>query len=488
MFPNAAMASLVARARKADAMAPPPSAPDTPRLAVALDAVDIDSLPDGDADALLARLLARRARQQDARRALRAALAVPFLDRCRQEASVALDRLSADLRLVSEDLDRVRAFHISDDPPPHPVSSRTTDLRRRALLVSKYHENVKGLYFEYRRARTDGALDSVLDTLVDATSVSSVSRRATIHHVDIMRSNHKLISSIEFNAQASIFATAGVTRRIKVFDFATVVEASAQSANSLPHCPMLEIPVTFKLSCLSWSHERASVLAASTYKGDILVHDTETNIQLANLHEHDKRAWFVDFSRLKPSLLLSGSDDQTVKLWDVRTDSSSMTLRTDANVCCVKFNPEEANEFAFASADHNVYSYDMRHPNTPLCVFEGHWRAVSHVVFLNRSELVSASTDSSCKLWNVEKQQPGLSYAGHTNERNFIGLCASKQFFACGSEDNAVYVYHKGFAGPVLRYGFGSAGGFVSTVTWKPESPWLVAATDSGNVEILELQ
>ena len=33
--------------------------------------------------------------------------------------------------------------------------------------------------------------------------------------------------------------------------------------------------------------------------------------------EHNKRAWSVDFSQVDPTKLASGSDDCTVKLWNI---------------------------------------------------------------------------------------------------------------------------------------------------------------------------
>lgn len=511
VFPNTTLAALVEPTRRAaSASAPVASSPidGSTRLEQLHDGnhtagadhlsavsfkkgvdVDVDALSDSDADVLLTRLLARRNAKTDAQRALRTALALPFLERCCQDAATLRHRLSGDLQLMSDDLRKLRTEYDIRDPSRNMIPSIEADLKRRALVISKYHDNIKAMYLKCRRNRDHNALDAVMDTLVDATSVSSLSRRATIHHIDILRVNPNLVTSVQFNASASLFATAGVTRRIKVYDFASIIDDNADDGPpSQHHCPILNFQATSKLASLSWSFESAALLAAATYKGDIIMHDTEKNTQVLSLREHERRTLFIDFSHLKPNLLLSGSDDRTVKLWDVRAASSSMTLQTSANVCCVRFNPAESNEFAFGSANHNVYSYDLRHPAAPLCVFEGHYRAVSHIVFLNRSQLVSASTDSSCKIWDVVKQEPGLSYTGHANERNFVGLCASNEFFACGSEDNGVYVYHKGFSGPVVRCGFGSGGGFVSTVAWKPNSPWLVAATNNGNLEVLELQ
>lgn len=449
------------------------------------DVVDIEALDEQQVEELLQRLLKRKLGEDRTREILGCTLMVAFLERCLREKKADLKRVDEELKFVEEDLRALKGRLGEQD------EGNGMQLKGRGNLVERFSDNVEKEYFERRRVKGEEGVREVVNMLVDATAFSAIRRRGGVQHVDILRTNNSLISSIEFNAPANLFATAGVTKRIKVFEFEGMLQTWNKDAGRIEqhHYPILEIPTVSKLSCLSWSHQRHSVLAASTYKGDILIHDTETNTLLDTLREHSRRIWYVDFSAVKPNLLLSGSDDHTVKLWDAdrHQSCSVMTLKTSANVCCVKFNPLDAHQLAFGSADHNVYSYDLRQPSHPLCVFEGHWRAVSHVLFLNRSELISASTDSSCKLWNVQKQQPGLSYAGHTNDKNFVGLTGCKDFFACGSEDNAVYIYHKGFAGPIVRYEVGSSAAFVSTVAWKPKSNLLVAANNAGEVEILEL-
>jgi E3 ubiquitin-protein ligase RFWD2 len=42
--------------------------------------------------------------------------------------------------------------------------------------------------------------------------------------------------------------------------------------------------------------------------------------------EHEKRAWSVDFSKTKPKMLASGSDDSKVKIWDVDCRHSVATI------------------------------------------------------------------------------------------------------------------------------------------------------------------
>lgn len=70
--------------------------------------------------------------------------------------------------------------------------------------------------------------------------------------------------------------------------------------------------------------------------------------------------------------------------------------------------------------------------------YAGHKKAVSYVVYMNNAELVSASTDSSLRLWSIGDGKAVRKYAGHVNEKNFVGLSADGDFVACGSETSQV--------------------------------------------------
>jgi WD40 repeat protein len=364
-------------------------------------------------------------------------------------------------------------------------------IRIRNAMAERFHPDLEASYLGSRASRGQKSLETLTNTLVQATRLSSARKCTSVAHVDIMNGGqNNLISSVEINTTGRLLAAAGVTKRIKIFDLDTLLSAREVGADEDAniHFPLIEIPTVFKLSCMSWNRDRAPILAAADFSGAVAVYDTEVNTRLHSYTEHAARAWSVDFSTEQPNLMVSGSDDKYIKLWDVgRMSQSALSLASTANVCSVKFNPYTCHELACGSADHKVYSYDIRHPRTPLCVFEGHWRAVSYVLFLNRSELISASTDSSCKLWNVREQEPGLSYGGHVNERHFVGLSSDGDFFACGSEDNAVYVYHKGLSGPVVRHGLDSFGSFASSICWKQNSNSLVAANNIGTLEVVEL-
>ena len=82
---------------------------------------------------------------------------------------------------------------------------------------------------------------------------------------------------------------------------------------------------------------------------------------------------------------------------------------------------------AFGSADYSTYCYDLRNLRSPWCVLAGHRKAVSNVKFLDSETLVSASTDNTLKIWDLNKTSPlgvapsasacSLTLSGHTNEK-----------------------------------------------------------------------
>ncbi|XP_039060317.1 E3 ubiquitin-protein ligase COP1-like [Hibiscus syriacus] len=365
-------------------------------------------------------------------------------------------------------------------------------LQKRRQLANQPHikqESDKNVI--HREGYNAGLADfqSVLSTF---TQYSRLRVIAEVRLGDLFHSAN-IVSSIEFDRDDELFATAGVSRRIKVFDLSMVLNEPADV-----HCPVEEMSTRSKLSCLSWNKHWKNHIASSDYEGIVTVWDVKTRQSLMEYEEHEKRAWSVDFSRTDPSMLVSGSDDCKVKVWCTKQEASVLNIDMKANICCVKYNPGSSNYIAVGSADHHIHYYDLRNISSPLHVFSGHKKAVSYVKFLSDNELASASTDSTLRLWDVKESLPLRTFKGHTNEKNFVGLTVNSEYIACGSETNEVYVYHKEISKPVTWHRFGSqemedadedGGGshFISAVCWKSDSPTMLTANSQGTIKVLVL-
>ncbi|CAI9086861.1 OLC1v1020781C2 [Oldenlandia corymbosa var. corymbosa] len=342
----------------------------------------------------------------------------------------------------------------------------------------------------HRREGFSAGLEDFQSVLSTFTRYSRLRVVAELRHGDLFHSAN-IVSSIEFDRDDELFATAGVSRRIKVFEFSSVVNEPAD----IP-CPVAEMSTRSKLSCLSWNKYTKNHIASSDYEGIVTVWDVTTHQSVMEYEEHEKRAWSVDFSRTEPSMLVSGSDDCKVKIWCTKQEASVLNIDMKANICSVKYNPGSSVNIAVGSADHHIHYYDLRNTSQPVHIFSGHRKAVSYVKFLSSTELASASTDSTLRLWDVKENVPVRTFRGHTNEKNFVGLTVNSEYIACGSETNEVFVYHKAIPKPAACHKFGRDGEegdedagsyFISAVCWKSDSPTMLTANSQGTIKVLVL-
>ncbi|XP_009377267.2 protein SUPPRESSOR OF PHYA-105 1 [Pyrus x bretschneideri] len=344
-------------------------------------------------------------------------------------------------------------------------------------------------------------LGAFFDGLAKFSRFSKFEVCGTSRNRDLLNSSN-VICCLSFDRDEEYIATAGVSKKIKIFDFDSLVD------NSLDiHYPVVEMPHKSKLSCVCWNNYFKNYLASSDYDGVVQMWDATTGQGFSQYVEHQRRAWCVEFSQADPKKFASGSDDCTVKLWSTNDKKSTDTIQNAANVCCVQFSACSSNLVVFGSADYKIYGYDLRNTRIPWCTLPGHGKAVSYVKFVDAETLVSASTDNTLKLWDLNQSTStglspnacSLTFSGHTNEKNFVGLSVSDGYIACGSETNEVYSYYRSLPMPITSHKFGSidpvsgrevgdySGQFVSSVCWRRKSNILVAANSSGTLKLLQM-
>ncbi|PIA49101.1 hypothetical protein AQUCO_01300152v1 [Aquilegia coerulea] len=326
----------------------------------------------------------------------------------------------------------------SQIPVPDPVGTGRSD---KELL--NIRESCSQVVNESEGNRPSDHLGVFFDGLCKYARYNKFELRGTLKNRDLLNSAN-VICSLSFDRDEEYFAAAGVSKKIKIFELSGLLNDSIDI-----HYPVVEMTNKSKLSCVCWNNYIRNYLAATDYDGVVQLWDASTGQGFSQYTEHEKRAWSVDFSPVDPTKLASGSDDFSVKLWSINERKCTSTIRSSANVCCVQFSADSTHLLAFGSADYKTYCYDLRNTRNPWCTLAGHGRAVSYVKFLDSNTLVSASTDNTLKLWDLNKtscsglstNSCSLTFRGHTNEKNFVGLSASDGYITCGSESNEVPFY-----------------------------------------------
>lgn len=104
-------------------------------------------------------------------------------------------------------------------------------------------------------------------------------------------------------------------------------------------------------------HQKNIIATAGT-NGTICLYDAKVGLLDRQLREHGRQVHKIAFNPVDGRLLLSASQDGTIKLWDLREKKSRLTFsgRADA-VRDVQFNAGNAVEFAAAFDNGTVQVY-----------------------------------------------------------------------------------------------------------------------------------
>ena len=170
------------------------------------------------------------------------------------------------------------------------------------------------------------------------------------------------------------------------------------------------------------------ILASASADSSIHLWDVTTGQALKILQGHLKPVSSVAFSPIPQppddlggagGILASGSDDKTVKLWDVTTGECILTCKGHTNwVQSVAFSPD-GQIVASGSDDQTVRLWDVT-TGECLKILQGHTEWVWSVAFnLDGQTLASASLNETIKLWDVNT---GKCFKTLRSKRRYEGM------------------------------------------------------------------
>ncbi len=142
--------------------------------------------------------------------------------------------------------------------------------------------------------------------------------------------------------------------------------------------------------------------------------------------------------------LASGSDDETVRVWDSTTGqaiSAPFTGHTQL-VWSVAVSPD-GKLIASGSFDGTLRIWDSHTGACPLGPVAAHRRAIFSVAFSpDGSRIVTGSKDNTLKVWNVETGDLRLvPLTGHTHDINSVAFSPDGTCIASGSDDRTIRIW-----------------------------------------------
>ena len=216
--------------------------------------------------------------------------------------------------------------------------------------------------------------------------------------------------------------------------------------------------------------------------------DTITGSNKSALSGHTGIILSLAFS-LDGTLLVSGSEDKTVKLWDVQTGTAVKTFSDHtSSILAVSISSDHAT-IASGAEDGTICLWDVRtgrcHP-MPLC-HDGRVTAVSFSPIDSR-RLISSSWDRTVRWWNVDGRQVGatcheagrVAYVSYASDGTHFVLCGGTVATVRDSESGAVMVkLYAPKRQPLLQCCFSPDDKFVACVATDTIYVWDITSSEA---------
>ncbi|CAG7848072.1 COMPASS-like H3K4 histone methylase component WDR5B {ECO:0000303/PubMed:19567704} Short=AtWDR5B {ECO:0000303/PubMed:19567704} [Serendipita indica DSM 11827] len=188
--------------------------------------------------------------------------------------------------------------------------------------------------------------------------------------------------------------------------------------------------------------------------------------------------------------VVSGSDDRTVRLWDVETGAQigSPLEGHTGWVMSVAFSPD-GQRIVSGSSDRTVRLWDVETGAQIGSPLEGHTDYVRSVAFSpDGQRIVSGSSDRTVRLWDVETgAQIGSPLEGHTDYVRSVAFSPDGQRIVSGSDDRTVRLWDVE-TGAQIGSPLEGHTGSVMSVAFSPDGQRIVSGSLDRTVRLWDVE
>ena len=175
---------------------------------------------------------------------------------------------------------------------------------------------------------------------------------------------------------------------------------------------------------LVYNEDGRHFYTASTDK-TVGVFDSQTCQRIKRLKGHTLYVNSCHPARRGPPLIVSGSDDCTVRVWDQRYRSSVVNMNAIYQVTAVSFG-DNSDQVISAGIDNTLKVWDTRKPEKPVFDMTGHNDTVTGMALSpDGSYVLTNAMDNTLRVWDVRPFATGERctkiFTGH--QHNFEKVC-----------------------------------------------------------------
>ncbi|CAD8196067.1 unnamed protein product [Paramecium octaurelia] len=291
-------------------------------------------------------------------------------------------------------------------------------------------------------------------------------RNLRINELNQLKGHHGSVNSISFSPDGKSFASCSDDKSIRLWEVRTgkiisMLEGEnkvcsvffSPNGTTIASCngkfvsiwnlkkgkQILKLNGQEYVNCVCFSPD-GTILASGSKDQSICLWDVKTGQLKAHLDCHFKSICFSPDG----TTLASCSDLNSIRLWDVKTGQlieSYVAARSNyQEVWSVCFSPD-CNKLASGCSDNSIYLWEFM-TRQQIVNLRGHQGCVFSLCFSpNSNTLASGSLDKSIRLWDVKTRQQIVKFNGHSS--GVLSVCFSPDgtILASGSKDQSICLW-----------------------------------------------
>jgi serine/threonine protein kinase len=211
---------------------------------------------------------------------------------------------------------------------------------------------------------------------------------------------------------------------------------------------------------------------------------SENSDQPYTLKGHSSDVNSVSFSP-DGEMLVTGSDDRTIKLWNLRTKQEIRTFKGHSSwIYAIAISPD-GQIIASGSADKTIKLWNLN-TGTYIRTLKGHSDSVASVAFSPDGKLLaSSSLDKTIKLWNLQTNKEIRTLTGHSQTVASVAFSPDGKLLASGSWDKTIKLWNLN-TGTDIRT-FTGHSDLVLSIAFSPDGQQLASGSKDKTIKLWNL-
>jgi len=183
---------------------------------------------------------------------------------------------------------------------------------------------------------------------------------------------------------------------------------------------------------------------------------------------------------------LSGSGDNTLKLWEVNSGREIRTFQGHSNLVNAVAFSSDGRRALSGSWDHTLKLWEVN-SGREIRTFQGHSSDVTAVAFSPDGRMaLSGSEDNTLKLWEINSGREIRTFQGHSNEVNAVAFSPDGRLALSGSYDHTLKLWEVN-SGREIRT-FQGHSYYVIAVAFSPDGQLALSGSRNGSNRLWNVQ